>query len=166
MSLTVLYPGTFDPVTLGHVDLVRRAARLCNNIIVAISKNDTKQPFFTLEQRIQMVEEVLADIDGDIEVCSFENLTVDFARAKGASAILRGLRAISDFEYEFQLASLNRNLAPEIETVFLTPAEQYSYISSSMVREIAGMGGDVSNLVPDKVAVALKLQFEATKQKN
>ncbi|HID82301.1 MAG TPA: pantetheine-phosphate adenylyltransferase [Chromatiales bacterium] len=156
MPLTVLYPGTFDPVTLGHVDLVRRAARLCNKIVVAVSSNEDKRPFFPLEKRMEMVEAVLHDIDSVIEVCSFDTLTVDLARQKGATAILRGLRAISDFEYEFQLASLNRHLAPEIETVFLTPAEQYSYISSSMVREIARMGGDVSNLVPDVVAKALR----------
>lgn len=155
MPLTVLYPGTFDPVTLGHVDLVRRAARLCNKIVVAVSNNEDKRPFFPLEKRMKMVETVLEDVDSVIEVCSFGTLTVELARQKGATAILRGLRAISDFEYEFQLASLNRHLAPEIETVFLTPAEQYSYISSSMVREIARMGGDVSNLVPDVVATAL-----------
>ena len=161
MSLTVLYPGTFDPVTLGHVDLMRRAARLCHKIIVAVSSNEAKQPFFSLEQRMQLVEEVLAGTEGIVEVCSFNNLTVDLARSKGAGAILRGLRAISDFEYEFQLASLNRHLAPEIETVFLTPAEQYSYISSSMVREIARLGGDVSHLVPDQVAEALRSKFTA-----
>jgi len=155
MPLTVLYPGTFDPVTLGHVDLVRRASRLCGKIIVAVSQNEDKRPFFPLKKRMEMVEAVLNDVDSVIEVCSFDSLTVDLARQKGATAILRGLRAISDFEYEFQLASLNRHLAPEIETVFLTPAEQYSYISSSMVREISKMGGDVSNLVPDVVARAL-----------
>lgn len=155
MPLTVLYPGTFDPVTLGHVDLVRRASRLCGKIIVAVSQNEDKRPFFPLKKRMEMVEAVLNDVDSVIEVCSFDSLTVDLAHQKGATAILRGLRAISDFEYEFQLASLNRHLAPEIETVFLTPAEQYSYISSSMVREISKMGGDVSNLVPDVVARAL-----------
>lgn len=155
MPLTVLYPGTFDPVTLGHVDLVRRASRLCNKIVVAVSSNEDKRPFFSLKKRMEMVEAVLEDIDSVIEVCSFDTLTIELARQKGATAILRGLRAISDFEYEFQLASLNRHLAPEIETVFLTPAEQYSYISSSMVREIARMGGDVSNLVPDVVTRAL-----------
>ena len=161
MSLTVLYPGTFDPITLGHVDLVRRAARLCDKIIVAVSSNEAKQPFFSLEQRMQLAEEVLVNSEAVVEVCSFDNLTVDLARSKGADAILRGLRAISDFEYEFQLASLNRHLAPEIETVFLTPAEQYSYISSSMVREIARLGGDVSHLVPDQVVVALQSKFAA-----
>ena len=155
MPLTILYPGTFDPVTLGHVDLVRRAARLCSKIVVAVSRSEEKQPFFSLEKRMDLVAESLQDIDSVIEVCSFDTLTVTLAREKGAKAILRGLRAISDFEYEFQLSSLNRHLAPEIETVFLMPAEQYSYISSSMVREIARLGGDVSNLVPEAVASAL-----------
>ncbi|MGB5305409.1 MAG: pantetheine-phosphate adenylyltransferase [Gammaproteobacteria bacterium] len=151
---TVVYPGTFDPITNGHADLVERAARLFDKVIVAVAVNPDKQAAFPIETRVTLAREVLGHID-NVEVCSFDNLLVDFLHQKDAGMILRGLRAVSDFEYEFQLAGMNRHLAPEIETLFLTPAEQYSYISSSLVREIAVLGGDVSPFVHKKVVAAL-----------
>jgi pantetheine-phosphate adenylyltransferase len=152
---TVVYPGTFDPITNGHTDLVERAARLYDQVIVAVAVNQDKQLAFPIELRVSLAREVLAHID-NVEVCSFDNLLVDFVRQKDAQVILRGLRAVSDFEYEFQLASMNRHLAPEIETLFLTPAEQYAYISSSLVREIASLGGDVTPFAHRKVVAALR----------
>jgi len=154
MQITAIYPGTFDPITHGHSDLVERATRLFDHIIVAVAANPLKKPAFSVEERIDMARSALADIDR-IEVCGFSTLLVDFAREKRASVILRGLRAVSDFEYEFQLAGMNRKLAPGIETVFLMPAEQYAYISSSLVREIAALGGDVSSFVHQRVMAAL-----------
>ncbi len=153
-NITAVYPGTFDPITHGHTDLVQRAARLFDRVIVAVAARSSKAPVFSLEERVGLVQEVLTGI-GNVEVRSFDSLLVDFARAQGAAVIVRGLRAVSDFEYEFQLAGMNRRLAPELETLFLTPAEQYTYISSSLVREIAGLGGDVSDFVHDKVRAAL-----------
>jgi len=152
---TAVYPGTFNPITNGHTDLVQRAARLFDRVIVAIAANPGKAPAFALEQRVELAREVLAGLS-NVEVCSFDNLLVDFVRQRGAAVILRGLRAVSDFEYEFQLASMNRQLAPDIETVFLTPAEQYAFVSSSLVREIAALGGDVSPFVHARVVAALK----------
>ena len=154
MKITAIYPGTFDPITNGHVDLVQRACRLFDHVVVAIAAGSTKAPVFTLEERVALAQEVLTGCD-NFEVCSFDTLLVDFMQEKGARVIIRGLRAVSDFEYEFQLASMNRKLAPEVETVFLTPAEQFSFISSSLVREIAALGGDVSAFVHPNVAAAL-----------
>ena len=154
MNTIAIYPGTFDPVTNGHTDLVQRATRLFDQVIVAVAKGGSKQPVFPLDQRVALAQEVLADITG-VKVCSFDTLLVDFMKEQGADVILRGLRAVSDFEYEFQLAGVNRQLAPEVETVFLTPAEHYAYISSTLVREIAGLGGDVSRFVHPKVVAAL-----------
>ena len=151
---TVVYPGTFDPITNGHTDLVERAARLFDRVILAIAVNPDKRGAFSIETRVELAREVLAHMP-NVEVCSFDNLLVDFMREKQATVILRGLRAVSDFEFEFQLASMNRHLAPEIETLFLTPAEQYSYISSSLVKEIAQLGGDVSGFVHTDVMAAL-----------
>lgn len=151
---TVVYPGTFDPITNGHVDLVERATRLFDKVILAVAINPEKTAAFSVDIRVSLAREVLAHIE-NVEVCSFDTLLVDFLREKQAQVILRGLRAVSDFEYEFQLASMNRHLSPEIETIFLTPSEQYSYISSSLVREIAGLGGDVTPFVHRKVAAAL-----------
>ena len=151
---TVVYPGTFDPITNGHADLVERASRLFEKVIVAVAVNPDKQAAFPIETRVSLAREVLGHIE-NVEVCSFDNLLVDFLRQKDAGVILRGLRAVSDFEHEFQLAGMNRHLAPEIETLFLTPAEQYAYISSSLVREIAVLGGDVSPFVHKKVVAAL-----------
>jgi pantetheine-phosphate adenylyltransferase len=152
---TVVYPGTFDPITNGHTDLVERAARLFDKVILAIAVNPNKQDAFPIETRVSLAREVLAHIE-NVEVCSFDNLLVDFMRQRQAAVILRGLRAVSDFEYEFQLAGMNRHLAPEIETLFLTPAEQYAYISSSLVREISSLGGDVTPFVHKKVVAALR----------
>jgi pantetheine-phosphate adenylyltransferase len=152
---TIVYPGTFDPITNGHTDLVERASRLFDQVIVAVAVNVDKQAAFPIETRVSLVRDALAHID-NVEVCSFDNLLVDFVQQRDAQIILRGLRAVSDFEYEFQLASMNRNLAPEIETLFLTPAEQYAYISSSLVREIASLGGDVTPFVHGKVVAALR----------
>ncbi len=152
---TAIYPGTFDPITNGHSDLVSRAARLFDHVIVAIATGSGKAPVFPLDERLALARTVLGAIPG-VEVCSFDTLLVDFARSRGARVIVRGLRAVSDFEYEFQLASMNRHLAPEVETLFLTPAEEYAYISSSLVREIAALGGDVAPFVHPEVAAALK----------
>lgn len=150
-----VYPGTFDPITNGHTDLVERAARLFDKVIVAVAVNPDKAAAFPVDTRVSLVREVLAHIE-NVEVCSFDNLLVDFVRQREAGVILRGLRAVSDFEYEFQLAGMNRHLAPEIETLFLTPAEQYAYISSSLVREIASLGGDVTPFAHRKVVAALR----------
>ena len=152
---TAIYPGTFDPITVGHTDLVERAARLFDKVVVAVAKGTVKSPFFSLEERIQLASETLAHFD-NVEVCGFDSLLVEFMRECQASVIIRGLRAVSDFEYEFQLASMNRHLRSDIETVFLTPAEQYSYISSSLVREIAVLGGDISPFVPANVVAAIR----------
>jgi len=150
-----IYPGTFDPVTNGHSDLVQRASRLFDKVIVAIAAGGTgKQPTFSLDERIELAREVLLPIE-NVTICGFDTLLVDFMQQQNATVIIRGLRAVSDFEYEFQLASMNRHLAKEIETVFMTPAEEYSYISSSLVREVARLGGDVSPFVHEKVVAAL-----------
>jgi len=150
-----LYPGTFDPITNGHIDLVQRAAKLFDKVIVAIASNNKKHPRFSLEQRISLAQSVLTDCP-NVSVMGFNVLLVDFARQQKANILIRGLRAVSDFEYEFQLASMNRNLAPEIESVFLMPADEYSFISSSLVKEVATLGGDVSSFVHPLVNTALK----------
>ncbi len=155
MTRTVVYPGTFDPVTRGHEDLVARACRLFDRVVLGIARNPGKQPHFSIEERVRLAEAVFAD-NPQVEVCAFDGLLVEFTRAQGARAILRGLRAVSDFEYEFQLASMNRRLAPELETLFLTPAEEYAFVSSSLVREIAALGGDVSHFVHPAVEAALR----------
>jgi pantetheine-phosphate adenylyltransferase len=154
MQKIAIYPGTFDPITNGHSDLVQRAAKLFDKIILAVAANPNKAPFFSLEERMAFAQAALADIK-NIEICGFDTLLVEFAQENNAQVILRGLRAVSDFEYEFQLASMNRRLAPEIETLFLTPAEQYTYISSSLVREVAALGGDISGFVHKNVEAAL-----------
>jgi pantetheine-phosphate adenylyltransferase len=150
-----VYPGTFDPVTRGHEDLVRRAARLFDHMIVAVADSKSKKPFFSLDDRIQMAREVLAGIP-NIEVIGFSGLLMDFMREHQAKVIIRGLRAVSDFEYEFQMAGMSRNLYPDVETVFLTPGEQYMFISATMVREIATLGGDVSHFVNPVVAARIQ----------
>jgi pantetheine-phosphate adenylyltransferase len=155
VNITAIYPGTFDPITNGHTDLIHRASRLYDKVIVAVAAVSGKNPVFSLQERVALAQSVLEDY-ANVEVCGFNVLLVSFMRERGASVILRGLRAVSDFEYEFQLASMNRNLSPEIETVFLTPAEQFTYISSSLIREIAGLGGDVSPFVHENVVAALK----------
>ncbi len=152
--VSAVYPGTFDPITNGHSDLVQRAAKLFDRVIVAVAENPGKKPVFNTDERVDLATQVLAGIDG-VTVCSFNSLLVDLVREHDAQVILRGLRAVSDFDYEFQLAGMNRRLAPEIETLFLTPAEHYSYISSSLVREIAALNGDVGPFVHDSVRAAL-----------
>lgn len=149
-----IYAGTFDPLTRGHEDLVRRAVNLFDHVIVAIAASLSKHPFFSLEDRVEMAKEVLAPYK-NAEVCSFEGLLMDFLHERKAKVILRGLRAASDFEYEFQMAGMNRNLFPEVETVFLTPSEQYMFISATMVREIAILGGDVSKFVQPSICERL-----------
>ena len=155
MNITAVYPGTFDPITNGHADLVARASRFFDRIVVAVADNPKKRPLFSLEERIALAQSVFAD-EPKVDVCGFSGLLVDFVHEVGGQAILRGLRAVSDFEYEFQLATMNRRLAPEIETLYLTPAEQNTFISSSLVREIACLGGDVSPFVHPVVAEALR----------
>lgn len=154
MTRAALYPGTFDPITNGHTDLIRRAERLFDRVIVAVAANPKKQPLFSLHERVQLARAVLADHER-VSVVGFDNLLVDFVRAQKAQVILRGLRAVSDFEFEFQLAGMNRRLAPEVETVFLTPAEQETFISASLVKEVALLGGDVTPFVDARVAAAL-----------
>lgn len=152
--MQVIYPGTFDPITNGHVDLIERAASLFGPVLVAIAPAVVKSPVFSLPERLDLAQAIFRDRE-DVEICELQGLLVDFARQRKVDVILRGLRAVSDFEYEFQLAGMNRRLAPELETVFLAPAEQYSYISSSLVREIASLGGDVCEFVHPLVMEAL-----------
>jgi pantetheine-phosphate adenylyltransferase len=158
MKTTALYPGTFDPITNGHTDLVRRAVRIFDEVVLAIASNPKKQPLFPLKDRIELARAVLQDMR-NVRVVGFDNLLIDFARNQEARVILRGLRAVSDFETEFQMAEMNRHLAPEIETVFMTPTEQETFISASLVKEVAGFGGDVSGFVDARVAAALKGKF-------
>jgi pantetheine-phosphate adenylyltransferase len=154
-----VYPGTFDPLTRGHEDLVRRAAGLFGEIVVAIADSKAKRPMFSLDERIDMAREALAGHD-NVQVLGFTGLLMDFMRAQGAHVILRGLRAVSDFEYEFQMAGMNRQLYPDVETMFLTPSEQYMFISATMVREIATLGGDVSQFVSASVQARIaRLRF-------
>lgn len=155
-----IYPGTFDPMTRGHEDLVRRAARLFDHLIVAIAESPSKKPYFSLAERVGLAQSVLADVP-NVEVCGFNTLLMNFVRAQGARVIVRGLRAVSDFEYEFQMAGMNRHLHPDIETVFLTPGEQYMFVSATMVREIARLGGDVSKFVRPQVHEALVANIAA-----
>ena len=153
-----VYPGTFDPVTHGHTDLVTRAARVFEKVIVAIAESPHKAPLFSLQERIQMTRGELKGLE-NVEVVGFDNLLMDFVHEMGAGVIVRGLRAVSDFEYEFQLASMNRHLAAEVETLFMTPDEAYSFISSSLVKEIARLDGDVSEFVGAEVRAALRERF-------
>jgi pantetheine-phosphate adenylyltransferase len=155
MGCRAIYPGTFDPITNGHKDLVRRAAGIFDHVIVAIASNPGKTPMFTLEERVALARRVLADIP-NVEVEGYTGLTVDFARQRGMNVVVRGLRAVSDFEFEFQLANMTRHLEREIETVFLTPQEQFTFISSTLIREIAVYGGNVSEFVDPIVAAELR----------
>ncbi len=157
MSL-LLYPGTFDPATEGHLDLMKRGLRLFDRVLVAVARGANKEPLFSLDERVEMIREATASVE-NIDVRPFKGLVVDFARENKISAILRGLRAVSDFEYEFQMALMNRRLDQDIETIFLMPSARYTYLSASIVREVARMGGDVSTLVPDIVKKKLKEKF-------
>ncbi len=152
---TAIYPGTFDPITNGHSDIIERASRLFDRVVVAVAANHEKNPVFSLSERVRLAGEVLRELP-NVEVLEFDTLLVDFTRECGASVILRGLRAVSDFEYEFQLAGMNRRLAPDVETMFLTPAEQFTFISSSLVKEVSALGGNVKDFVHPVVAVALE----------
>ncbi|MCP5325979.1 MAG: pantetheine-phosphate adenylyltransferase [Oceanospirillaceae bacterium] len=159
---TVIYPGTFDPITNGHTDLVERAARMFDHVIVAVAESPKKRPTLELEARVELARDVLNHLH-NVEVVGFSNLLADFVKEKNAQVILRGLRAVSDFEYEFQLANMNRVLAPNVESVFLTPSEKYSYISSTLVREIATLNGDISKFVHPKTAKVLQAKLDALK---
>ena len=156
--LKIVYPGTFDPFTRGHEDLVRRAARLFDRVVVGIADSESKHPCFTTAERVAMTREVVAPL-ANVEVAAFSTLLMDFVHQQGAQIILRGLRAVSDFEYEFQMAGMNRNLYPEVETLFLTPSEQYMFVSATIVREIAKFGGDVSQFVHPHVQEKLRQKF-------
>lgn len=160
--IRAVYPGTFDPLTRGHEDLVRRASTLCEALILGVADSRAKQPFFSLQERVDIAREVLADLK-NVEVVGFSGLLIEFAREHKARVILRGLRAVSDFEYEFQLAGMNRNLYPEIETVFMTPSEQHMFISATLVREIATLGGDVTKFVHPVVRSRLTHKIAARK---
>ncbi|MCY1396432.1 Phosphopantetheine adenylyltransferase [compost metagenome] len=153
-----LYPGTFDPITKGHGDLIERAARLFDEVIVAVAASPKKNPLFSLDKRVELAEAVTAHLP-NVRVIGFSNLLAQFAQQQQANVLLRGLRAVSDFEYEFQLANMNRQLAPQVESLFLTPSEQYSYISSSLVREIAALGGEIGKFVHPVVAQALHERY-------
>ena len=154
-----VYPGTFDPMTMGHVYLVKRASKLFDSVIIAIASSDSKKPMFTLEERIEIGNKIFAD-DPKVEVIGFSGLLVNFAKDNDANILIRGLRVVADFEYEFQLANMNRAMSPDIESVFLTPKEEYSYISSSLVKEIATMGGDVDRFVDPVTLEALKQKID------
>ena len=153
-----IYPGSFDPITAGHLDVIHRAARLFDEVIVAVAHNDLKKSMFTTEERMDLIRENTASV-GNIRVASFDGLLVEFARRENAAAVVRGLRAVSDFEFEFQMALMNRKLEPAIETIFLTPREEYTYLSSRIVKEIARLGGNVEAFVPSSVARALREKF-------
>jgi pantetheine-phosphate adenylyltransferase len=160
MSMAALYPGTFDPITNGHQDRARRAAKIFRRVVVAIAANPSKAPLFSLDERVELARAVLSDI-ANVEVRGYTGLTVEFARENGLAVMIRGLRAVSDFEFEFQLATMSRQINEDVETVFLTPTEQFSFVSSSMVREIALLGGNVSRFVHPVVAAALKRRAAA-----
>lgn len=160
MNIIAVYPGTFDPITNGHMDIVARGARLFDKLIVAVAENKGKKPCFDLDTRIQLAKEVLASFD-NVAVFAFDNLLVEFVKQKKAKVILRGLRAVSDFEMEFQLASMNRRLDSDIETLFLTPAEDHTFISSHLVRELASLNGEIAPFVHPTVETALRKRFLA-----
>ncbi len=151
---TAIYPGSFDPITNGHLDVIERAAGLFDHLIIAVADNSEKRPLFVAEERVRLIEESVSGL-GSVEVTSFRGLLVNFARERGAMVVVRGLRAVTDFEYEFQMALMNRTLRDDVETVFLAAREEYTYLSSRIIKEVARLGGDVSRMVPPAVAVAL-----------
>jgi pantetheine-phosphate adenylyltransferase len=156
---TAIYPGSFDPLTFGHLDIIERSVRLFDRVIVAIITNPSKAPLFTVEERRETIEQIVKKRFKNVEVDVFHGLLVDYAKKKKAQVIVRGIRAVTDYEYEFQMALMNRRLAPKVETVFMMPAEQYSYLSSRLVKEIASLGGSVEGLVPPQVEKRLKKKF-------
>ncbi|HTW74475.1 MAG TPA: pantetheine-phosphate adenylyltransferase [Steroidobacteraceae bacterium] len=158
MGISAVYPGTFDPFTRGHEDIVRRATRIFDHVVVAIASNPNKTPAFALAERVELARGSLADL-GNVEVLGYSGLTVEFARSRGIGVIVRGLRAVSDFEFEFQLTNMGRHLQPQIETVFMVPTEKFTFISSTLVREIAALGGDVASFVHPNVETALKRRY-------
>jgi pantetheine-phosphate adenylyltransferase len=160
---TAIYPGTFDPITLGHLDLIARAARVFDRVIVAVAENRGKSPLFDWAERIRLATEAVRGIEG-VEALGFDNLLVQCARQHGAGVILRGLRAVSDFEFEFQLAGMNRSLDKDLETLFLTPSEKFAFLSSSVIREIARFGGDISGFVTEEVNAALATKYSVSKR--
>ena len=155
MTTTAIYPGTFDPITNGHIDLAERASKLFDKVIVAIAESPTKEPFFSLSERLRLGREVLSHVV-NVQVQSFSGLLIDYMKQNNSRIVIRGLRAVTDFEYEFQLAAMNRQLYDEIETVFLTPSENYTFVSASLVKEIASLGGDVSKFLQPTVLKALQ----------
>lgn len=155
---TAVYPGSFDPITNGHIDIVKRAAKMFDKIIVAVAKRESKKPIFTLEERVALAKKVLVNLK-NVEVVGFNNLLIDFVQGKKACIIIRGIRAVVDFDYEFQMVVTNRKLAPDIETIFFMPSAKYFYLSASMVKEIAGLGGKISCFVPKPVVQVLKKKF-------
>ncbi|MCX6570105.1 MAG: pantetheine-phosphate adenylyltransferase [Candidatus Aminicenantes bacterium] len=160
---SALYPGSFDPITNGHVDIIERGLRVFDRIVVAVLENPKKAPLFTTKERVRMIQDIFAS-KKEVEVRAFDGLLVDFARARGTGVVMRGLRAISDFEYEFQMALMNRNLAPDIETFFMMPNVNYSFLSSNLVREVAALGGSVEGLVPGLVARKLRDKIKKSKK--
>jgi pantetheine-phosphate adenylyltransferase len=154
-TVKAIYPGTFDPLTNGHLDLIARGAKIVDHLVVAILRNAEKSPLFAVSERVEMITEATREV-GNVSVATFDGLLVDFCRQQGASAVLRGIRAISDYEYEFQMAMMNRKLAPELETLFMMPAEKYTYVSSRLIKSVFELGGDVSELVPPLVVERLK----------
>ena len=163
MQVTAVYPGTFDPITNGHLDIIGRGVHLFDRVVVALLQNADKEPFLPLDERLAVVRSVVARFP-NVEVDAFDGLLIDYARSRGARAIVRGLRALSDFEYEFQMALMNRRLGPDVETVFMMPSEAYSYVSSRLVKEVARLGGDVSGLVPPEVAERLRARYAAARK--
>ena len=162
-EMSALYPGSFDPITNGHVDIIERGLRVFDRIVVAVLENPKKAPLFTTKERVRMIQDIFAS-KKEVEVRAFDGLLVDFARARGTGVVMRGLRAISDFEYEFQMALMNRNLAPDIETFFMMPNVNYSFLSSNLVREVAALGGSIEGLVPGSVARKLRDKIKKSKK--
>ena len=160
-----IYPGSFDPVTLGHIDVIRRASKLFDHLIIGVLNNRAKTPLFSVEERVKMLKEVTKDIP-NVEVKSFAGLTVDFAKECNANAVVRGLRAITDFEYELQMAQTNRVLAPDVDTIFLTTSLEYAYVSSTIMKEVARFGGDLSNFAPPEIIKTLRMKLQQVNEKN